>query len=206
MTDFDAAARTWDADGEKRERARRVAQAIAARVPGLRGMSVLEYGCGTGLLGFELQPHVARLTMADSSRQMLAVVREKLAARGASNASAVRLDLTADALPDDRYDLVCTLMTLHHIPDVDAFLQKVHGLVSPGGFVCISDLDAEDGAFHGPGFTGHNGFRRDDLAARLARAGFEDVRLETACEVVKDTASGRRTFPLFLATAVRRGA
>src|SRR5512142_1556542 len=108
-TDFDARARTWDDDPSKGERARRVAEAIAARVPSLSTRAVLEYGAGTGLLGLALRPLVASVTLADSSREMLAVAREKIASSGASNATTLYLDLARDPPPDLRFDLVCTL-------------------------------------------------------------------------------------------------
>lgn len=204
MTDFDTRARTWDADPAKVERARRVAEAIAERVPGLGRMSVFEYGCGTGLLGLALLPRVARVTLADSSREMISVTREKIAASGAGNASAIHLDLTSEPAPAARYDLVCTLLTLHHIGDVDGVLRKLAELLPSGGTLCVSDLDAEDGAFHGAGFDGHHGFDRADLGRRLERAGFANVRFDTVCEITKQTAAGARRFPVFLAVADRQ--
>ncbi len=199
MTNFDAKARTWDSDPAKVERAERVAEAIRHEVPVSPSANVLEYGCGTGLLGFALQPHVRQLTLADASREMLAVLREKIAATGASNMTPVLLDLLRDPAPSSRYDLVCTLLTLHHITDVDALLARFHALVAPGGTLCISDLDTEDGSFHGAGFDGHNGFDRTDLGQRLERAGFRDVSFTTPLSVER----GGRTYPLFLAVARR---
>ena len=201
--DFDSRARTWDEDASKRERARRVAAAIAARVPALAGKTVLEYGAGTGLLGLALRPLVAGVTLADSSREMLAVADEKIASGALLDVRTLPLDLTAAPVPELRFDLVCTLMTLHHIPDTDGILGAFHRLLSPGGVVCIADLDREDGSFHGPGFTGHHGFDRAELGARLARSGFLDVRFATVAEVEKATAAGTRVFPVFLALARR---
>lgn len=201
--DFDARARTWDEDASKVDRARRVARAIAARVPSLAGKTVLEYGAGTGLLGLELRPLVAEVTLADSSREMLAVADEKIAAGGLRNVRTLALDLTAAPVPGLRFDLVCSLMTLHHIPDTDGILRAFHRLLPPGGILCIADLDAEDGSFHGPAFDGHKGFDRAELAARLERSGFRDVRLETALEVQRPTPAGTRAFPVFLAIAER---
>ena len=203
-SEFDAKARTWDEDPAKLERARRVGAAIAAAVPDLAHRSVLEYGAGTGLLGLVLQPLVARVTLADSSREMLAVAEEKIAASGVRNVTTAFLDLIAGAPPGDRYDLVCTLLTLHHIPDTDAILKAFHDLLAPGGILCVSDLDAEDGSFHGKGFAGHNGFDRADLARRLERAGFAGVRVSTVHEMQKDTGMGPRSYSLFLVVAERR--
>jgi ubiquinone/menaquinone biosynthesis C-methylase UbiE len=202
-TDFDARARTWDEDASKGERARRVAAAIAARVPSLAEKSVLEYGAGTGLLGLALQPLVGHVTLADASGEMLAVADEKIASGGVRNASTLRLDLTAAPAPERRFDVVCTLMTLHHIPDTDGILAAFHRLLRSGGFLFVSDLDLEDGSFHGSGFHGHHGFDRAELRGRLERAGFRDVRFETVFEVSKPTGAGTRVFPAFLATAVR---
>jgi hypothetical protein len=70
----------------------------------------------------------------------------------------------------------------------------------PGGAICLSDLDAEDGSFHGPGVVVHHGFDRADLGHRLERAGFRDVRFSTPHVVER----GGRRYPLFLAVA-RRG-
>lgn len=206
MSHFDVVARTWDADPQKVERARRVADAIAKRLPALSRMSVFEYGSGTGLLGFELQPHVASLTMADSSREMTAVAREKILAKGASNATALELDLTAAPPPPDRYDVVCTLLTLHHVDDVQALLRTFHAMLAPGGFLCVSDLDEEDGSFHGPGAHVHHGFPRATLASWIREAGFGEVELSTVGEIDKVTAAGPRRYPLFLAIAQRAGA
>jgi ubiquinone/menaquinone biosynthesis C-methylase UbiE len=201
--DFDGRARTWDEDAAKRDRAQRVADAIASRVPSLAGKTVLEYGAGTGLLGLALQPLVAAVTLADSSREMLAVAAEKIASGGLRNARTLHLDLTAAPMPDARFDVVCTLMTLHHIPDTDGILSAFHRLLSSGGIACIADLDREDGSFHGPGFKGHNGFDRAELRMRLERSGFHDVRIDTVLEVSKVTAAGPRAFPVFLAIAGR---
>jgi ubiquinone/menaquinone biosynthesis C-methylase UbiE len=203
MSEFDMQAWNWDADAAKVERARRVAGAIQEMAGPLAGLRALEYGCGTGLLGFALQPALAHITLADTSQGMLTVLREKIAAGGVANMTPLELDLTAGPAPEARYDLVCTLMTLHHIADVDGILARFHDLLVPGGRLCVSDLDTEDGSFHGPRDDVHLGFDRQDLAARMGRAGFHDIRFTTPY-VIRRSAGGREeAFPLFLALATR---
>ena len=199
--DFDAKAATWDADPQKVARARRVAAFIAARVPDLAGRRVLEYGCGTGLLGFALRPRVAAVTMADSSEGMLEELRRKIAASGLDGLTPLRLDLATDPPPPDRFGLICSLMTLHHVPDTAGLLRAFRGLLEPGGVVGLSDLDAEDGSFHGAGVPVHHGFDRRALRAQLEAAGFRDVVFETVAEVEKGAAGTARRYPLFLVTA-----
>jgi len=202
-TRFDRRAATWDNDPIKAERAHAVAEAIRREVPFRPGLRALEYGCGTGLLGFALAPFPGELTLADASEGMLDVLRGKIAASGARNMTAVKLDLSADVPPAARYDLVCLLMVLHHIPDTDAILRAFHAVLAPSGRLCIGDLDSEGGAFHGPGFDGHNGFDRDALAARARAAGFANVRFTTAYENPRKVGGATRLFPVFLMVADR---
>lgn len=204
ISSFDDRAGTWDADPVKQERAQAVAVAMQERLPLARGWSALEYGCGTGLLSFALHAHLARITLADSSPGMLAVLERKIAGAGLSHLHPLAIDLLTDAPPAERYDLIHTLMTLHHVADVGRLLGIFHALLKPGGWLAIADLDAEDGSFHGPGFTGHNGFDRDALRAKLTAAGFAGVAFCTAHVMRKSTEQGVREYPVFLAVANRR--
>jgi ubiquinone/menaquinone biosynthesis C-methylase UbiE len=203
VTKFDEQAKQWDQDAAKVERALRVAEAIAALAGPLEGRRGLEFGCGTGLLGFALQPHLGHVTLADTSRGMIEVLREKIAARGAGNMTPLERDLTAGPLPDETYDLVFTLMTLHHVPDTDGILARFHALLRPGGQLCVADLDREDGSFHAPGEDVHKGFDRDDLAGRLDRAGFRNVRFTTPYVIERPGEGGPARYPIFLAIASR---
>jgi ubiquinone/menaquinone biosynthesis C-methylase UbiE len=200
---FDAKARQWDENPVFQTRADRIAAAIAAAVPLHAGMRALDYGCGTGMLSFPLRERLGHIMLKDTSAGMLAVVAEKIAAFGADNMTVRQMDLTAAALPDERYDLIYSAMTLHHVPDTDAILAAFHALLDPGGWLCIADLDQEDGSFHGIEVDVHHGFARDDLAARTRAAGFTDIRFDTVFEIVKDSADASRAYPVFLMVARR---
>ena len=201
MSEFDAKAKNWDTDPVKTERASSVAAAIRATVPLSPSMSALEYGCGTGLLSFALQPELGRIVLADSSEGMLAELRRKLDATGIANMQPLALDLAVDPVPTERFDLIYSLMTLHHIPDTGAILRQFRTLLKHPGFLCIADLDREDGSFHGADFAGHRGFDRRELAALAKAAGFAEVNFVTAFQVPKMIAGEKIDFPVFLMTA-----
>jgi 2-polyprenyl-3-methyl-5-hydroxy-6-metoxy-1,4-benzoquinol methylase len=95
-------------------------------------------------------------------------------------------------------------MTLHHVPDTDAILRAFHTVLEPGGYLCVADLDTEDGSFHGPEVQVHHGFDRTDLARRTEQAGFREVRFETVFEIAKEIEGATRGYPVFLMVA-RRG-
>src|SRR5512143_1660226 len=124
MTNFDERAKDWDSDPDKVQRARAVADAIRKVIPLSNQMKALEYGCGTGLLSFALQSDLGQITLADTSQGMLDVLSEKIASANVTNMKPVRLDLASDPLPSERYDLTYSLLTLHHIRDVDDMLVK----------------------------------------------------------------------------------
>jgi predicted methyltransferase len=86
---------------------------------------------------------------------------------------------------------------------VASLLRAFHAVLEPGGVLGLADLDAEDGSFHGPGFTGHKGFHRDDVERQLREAGFGPVRFSTAFEIRKEVAGETKDFPVFLAIAPR---
>lgn len=202
MTNFDERARDWDSDPKKVERASVVADAIRMAIPLSQRMKALEYGCGTGLLSFALQSDLGEITLADTSQGMLDVLRAKIASAGVTNMHPVRLDLAADPLPAERYDLTYSLMTLHHIDDVRDMLSKFHDLLLPGGTLLVADLDKEDGSFHTDGSTDvHLGFDRAELQKLVEDAGFGNVKFSTAYEIKKRTGSGEKTFLVFLMTA-----
>jgi ubiquinone/menaquinone biosynthesis C-methylase UbiE len=202
MTNFDERAKDWDSDPMKVHRAKTVAEAIRGAIPLTVEMSALEYGCGTGLLSFALQSHLGQITLADTSQGMLDVLAEKISASGATNMAPLRLDLSIDPIPAQPFDLTYSLMTLHHIEDAKDMLKKFHALLNPGGWLCVADLDKEDGTFHTDGTTDvHLGFERGELQKWVEEAGFSGVQFSTAYEIKKDIGGVKKTFPVFLLTA-----
>jgi ubiquinone/menaquinone biosynthesis C-methylase UbiE len=202
MATFDERAREWDTP-ERIERAAAVAEAIAAAVPIGATTRAIEIGAGTGLLGLHFAPAVAELVLTDPSVGMTEVAAEKVSRAGLANVRVVRFDLTADTLPE-RFDLLVSLLVLHHIKDTAAALAGMHDLLVPGGRIAVADLDTEDGTFHSAEAEGihHLGFDRERLANLAGAAGFEDVALGTASEIQDDG----RTYPLFLLTGRRNEA
>ena len=165
----------------------------------MAGQRILDYGCGTGLLGFALQHQAAHVVLADSSEGMLAVVRKKILASGAANLSPLKLDLQVDVLPEERFGLICSLLALHHIPDTRDLLRKFHALLEPGGWVALLDLEPEDGSFHGPGVEVHQGFEQRAFQEDLKRSGFSRVSLSRPFQIQREPERGGGRYPVFLA-------
>jgi len=203
MNEFDQKAAQWDARPVRVERAQAVAAGIRAALPLSPQLTALEYGCGTGLLSFALQPQLGHITLADSSTGMLAVLREKIAAANIWDMTPLQLDLSADPLPAERFQLIYTLMTLHHIPDTDRMLRAFYQLLDAPGHLCVADLDKEDGTFHEGEFHGHLGFDRDELDAKARQAGFQSIQFTTVFHMIKEVKGVGKDFPIFLMVAAK---
>ena len=197
---FDERAKTWDDDPMKTARAQAVAEAIRLGVPMRPGMSGLEFGCGTGLLSFALQSEFAQIALADTSPGMLEVLRQKIAAAGFAHMTPMLIDEANRALDGKHFDMIYSLMTLHHVPDAEEILKRFHGWLNPGSRVCIADLDAEDGSFHAfdPSIR-YNGFDRSVLASWAEKAGFANVHFSTVFHIKKGPSE--REYPVFLMIA-----
>lgn len=197
---FDEKAATWDDDPAKIERARMVAEQIVGAVPVEATWTMLEYGAGTGLVSERLQHHLGHLTLVDTSAGMRAAIAAKVRdGRLPSGTQILDLDLSAGPVPDDRFDLIVTVLALHHVPLIERTLAAFATLLRPGGYVCVVDLDAEDGSFHNDASIPHHGFERQTLARLLEASGFGEVRIADCGELTREG----RPFQLFLATARR---
>ncbi|MEO6122553.1 MAG: methyltransferase domain-containing protein [Ilumatobacteraceae bacterium] len=195
---FDTSAATWD-DPAKIERAAAVATKIRSTVQLDRSMRLLEYGAGTGLVTQALRDAVGPVTLADTSTGMRDVMRSKIASGALTDARVWDLDLATDPVPDERFDLIVSVLTMHHIENTGAVLAGFATLLDDNGTLCVVDLDKEDGSFHGADFEGHRGFDRSALSADLAVAGFTDVVFQDCHHIVH----GEVDYPLFLVSCKR---
>ena len=143
---FDHKASDWDANPMHVERANAIAACMRRHAHLAPPMHGFEFGCGTGLLSFALRDAFGTITLADTSTGMLEVLRGKIAAAGIAHMQPLRIDLLADPKPAERYDVVYSAMTLHHVADTRRILEAWREILVDGGTLCIADLDAEDGS------------------------------------------------------------
>lgn len=200
--DFDKEAASWDENPARIKLAKDIADTIAKAVKLEPVMDVLDFGCGTGLLTLHLQPSVRSIIGVDSSQGMLDVLNAKIEEQGLANVKTMCLDPDkGDKLPGG-YDLVVSSMTLHHIKEIQPLLNLFHSVINPSGYLCIADLDPDEGQFHSDnGGVFHFGFDRENLRQDFVETGFCDVRDRSAGGVMKYViGEGLQMFTVFLMT------
>ncbi|GAB3580761.1 class I SAM-dependent methyltransferase [Calidifontibacter terrae] len=206
MDRFSQEAATWDDKPGHADRARSVAAVLRSTLPLRTDMRALEIGGGTGLLARALVDDVDTVVVTDVAPGMVEAARSALDDPRYDGWSARHYDVEHDPLPPERYDLVLGLLTLHHMGDVAAVVERCVQLLADGGRLALVDLDHDpEGAFHAHAhdFDGHNGFPRDVVRGWFEQAGLTDVTVGDAGAVTKDGDHGPVDFPMFVATGRR---
>jgi len=106
----------------------------------LDGLSLLDIGCGGGLLSEPMTRLGARVTGVDASARNIAVA--SLHAERQALAVDYRQG-TAEAVADSgaQFDVVMALEIVEHVSDVDLFLRSCGQMVKPGGLLFLSTLN-----------------------------------------------------------------
>jgi ubiquinone/menaquinone biosynthesis C-methylase UbiE len=204
--DFDREATTWDEVPARVKLANDIAAAISNEILLSSHMDVLDFGCGTGLLTLRLQPLVHSITGVDSSRGMIDVFKAKIARQNLPNIKTQCLDTEKGDILEGSYHLIASGMTLHHVKEIRPLLDQFYRILAPSGYLCVADLDLDNGKFHdnNDGIF-HFGFDRALLRKDYLEAGFDDLRDRTAAEVMKPAPDGgTRSFTVFLMTGRKR--
>ena len=150
----------------------------------VESMTVLDFGCGSGLLTEWLQPQVKRVISIDVSPLMVAKVKEKIEKHSWTNVEAYTAVLSepdqyADNVRmvledlDGQVDLIVASSVFGFVLDLDTTMQKLKTLLKPKtGIVCHSDwpLDKE----HTP-----TGFTEEKGLAMFAKAGLKVMTTQT---------------------------
>ncbi|WP_324651856.1 class I SAM-dependent methyltransferase [Georgenia sp. H159] len=109
-----------------------------------RGGRVLDVGCGEGLLLERLSTAADQVVGIDPDAHAVGRAQQRLA--GVAGARVVRAGLLDDDVPAlGRFDTVTCVATLHHLPLRPA-LERLRGLVAPGGQLIVVGLAANRSA------------------------------------------------------------
>ena len=106
----------------------------------LNGLTVLDIGCGGGLVAEPLARLGAEVTGIDPAAENIEAAK--------AHAEGARLDITYRAATAEvlgakgaSFDAVLLLEVVEHVPDVPQFLKRVSPLVKPGGVMILSTIN-----------------------------------------------------------------
>lgn len=146
----DLAHRWWDADGEFRP----LHQINPLRLDWInslcpvKGLDVLDVGCGGGILTDSMARAGAIATGIDLSTKALRVAQ--LHALDAQTSNVSYREISAEAMAAETpasFDVVTCMEMLEHVPDPASVVQACATLVKPGGWVFFSTLNRNPKSF-----------------------------------------------------------
>lgn len=197
---FDEKAKHWDNNPAIVERNQAIAHAIADDIPLSKQMHALDYGAGTGQLSALLSSRLQSVLAVDTSEGMLNQLKEKVDQN--SNITPLKHDLSTSDLPDRKFNLIYSAMTMHHVENVSLVLKRFYSMLEPDGYIALADLVKEDGSFHNSmGHIPHTGFEPKELAEKLQETGFASIAYKQIYIVKKEIDETQKEFPVFLITA-----
>ncbi len=120
---------------------------IERQAQGVEGKSILDVGCGGGILAEALAQQGAQVTGIDMAELSLKVARLHL------HESALEIDYqlsTVEAFAEHQvaqFDIVTCLEMLEHVPDPASVITSAARLLKPGGVLFLSTINRNPKAF-----------------------------------------------------------
>ncbi len=198
---FDNRAATWDENPRRIKLVENVSNIILSKIDFQKTDEILDYGCGTGLLGYSLIDKVGSVIFCDSSTGMLEQVEKKRNYYDYKNVKLLNADFSQLEKIEQGYNFIFSMLVMHHVADLKLLLSKFNEALKDDGSFCWIDLDKEDGSFHNDDTIPHLGFEKEATIKLLKEAGFETTFYTNELAIKKEINEELRSFPLFVLIA-----
>lgn len=196
MSRFDERAKDWDKKQTTLDKSDACINHLKEKIDFSNIKNILDYGCGTGLIAFNLVEKNNEVLGLDNSYGMIEEFNKKVREKNLSNIKAKKHNILEEDLPKNSFDLIVISMSLHHIEDIDMFFKKSFEALKNGGYICVNDLDKEDGSFHAKHNNEgvyHFGFSKDELVKTAKKIGFSDSSFDIVYIFERENGN----FPIF---------
>ena len=202
---FDQKATTWDDNPRRIKMVEKVVGSLRESIDFSKELKLLDYGCGTGLLGMSFIEEVAEVTFCDTSKGMLEQVAKKVEYYQHKNAAIINADFNELSSIPTGFDVIFSMLVLHHVPEISKLIAKFNQALKTGGKFVWIDLDKEDGSFHNDESIPHFGFSKARIEQLLAGNNFKITKYDLdTLQIKKEIEEKIVPFKAFITIAEKR--
>ena len=169
--EWDEYANTWDTNPHVIQYAELAFKSLQQEL-NIHNKTVLDFGCGTGVLSAKMAKEAKQLVALDSSQAMIKV----LEAKAISNITTHAKDLDKNFLSThthyhNAFDVIVASSVCAFVEDYTATLRSIHTLLKSGGIFIQFDWLIES-------YKKAEGFDKQTVLSNLTQTAFTDIRVE----------------------------
>lgn len=132
---WDDCAEEWDGNEDAILYSKKAFNTLIEQVS-LKGLNILDFGCGTGLLTEQISPLANRIVALDSSKKMVSILNSK----NLPNVTTLSESLSEDAINkntslQNKFNLIVASSVLGFIPEYESTLILLKSLLVPNGIL-----------------------------------------------------------------------
>lgn len=142
---------------------------IKKRLCDTSNKKLLDYGCGSGLIGLNLTNDFEEVILLDPAKNMIEVVENKIIENNILNAKTSIIDIDIKNI-DFRVDYIVIVQTLLHIDNYLDVLKMLSNCLNDKGHLIIVDFDKNNNI---KSKDVHNGFNQEELLIKLNEYGLK---------------------------------
>jgi 2-polyprenyl-3-methyl-5-hydroxy-6-metoxy-1,4-benzoquinol methylase len=148
--------------------------------------TILDFGCGTGLVCNEIAENVGFIHAIDISTKMIEISKKKASVRKIQNIDFARTTIFDDKIKVGSFDAIIAFNIFHLLEEPQKYFQRLHQILKPGGLIisstpCMSEAPLLNNVlkcFSLIGLTPKlNSFTSTEMKKLFIKASFELIEL-----------------------------
>ncbi len=175
---FSEKAKDWDKRPLAKKLTEKFIKEVRDSIEINKEFTLMDFGCGTGLIGLDFVDDVEKLFMVDTSEAMLEVLKDKVGKQKINNVSIFKGDIKGLNIEQASVDIIVSFMAFHHLENIPEIIMIFNKILKNGGVIIVGDLLEEDGSFHGDDKVAHNGFSLNSIEEYFPKDQFEKKKLK----------------------------
>ncbi|OHT14333.1 S-adenosylmethionine-dependent methyltransferase [Tritrichomonas foetus] len=140
---------------------------------------ILDFGCGTGIVGLNFLGSVKKIIFQDVSQRSLEQCKKNLNETGQKNFEIFHGEI--NQYTGEKVDYIIASMVYHHIQDINGVTKELFARLNPKGKLIICDFNANDIIFQKtrPNVP-YFGLDPTDLCKMFTDCGFKSTEIKPA--------------------------